>query len=65
MCVFQHVVEHKFFSRAISNDKKLENEILIQWEAIQWTNGAGQKLHAHGGESQLQLLRACTQNKTI
>ena len=57
------VSEHKLFSTAISNDKKLEKEIKIQQESVQLT---GQKLRAHREESQFQLLRAHVKvNKTI
>ena len=38
-----------FFSRAISNDKKVEKEIEIQQEAVQLTDGVGQKLRMHRG----------------
>ena len=50
--VFQQVIELKFFGRAISIDKKVEKEIEIQREAVQLTDGVGQKLHVHRGESQ-------------
>ena len=33
----------KFFCRAISNDEKVEKEIEIQQEAVQLTDGVGQK----------------------
>ena len=39
--MFKRVTELKFFSRAISSDKKVEKEIEIQREAIQLTDGAG------------------------
>ena len=48
--VFQWVVELNFFGRAISNDKKVEKQIEIQREAVQLTDGVGQKLHVHRGE---------------
>ena len=41
--VFKRVIELKCFSRAISNDEKVEKEIDIQREAIQFTDGARQK----------------------
>ena len=41
--MFKQVIELKFLSRAISNDEKVEKEIEIQREAVQLTDGAGQK----------------------
>ena len=41
--VFKRVIELKFFSRAISSDEKVEKKIEIQREAVQLTDGAGQK----------------------
>ena len=41
--VFKRVIELKFFSRAISSDEKVEKQIEIQREAVQLTDGAGQK----------------------
>ena len=41
--MFKQVINLKFFSRAISNDEKVEKEIEIQQEAVQLTDGAGQK----------------------
>ena len=41
--MFKWVIELKFFGRAISNDEKVEKEIEIQQEAVQLTDGAGQK----------------------
>ena len=41
--MFKRDIELKFFSRAISNDEKVEKEIEIQREAVQLTDGAGQK----------------------
>ena len=41
--MFKLVIELKFFGRAISNDEKVEKEIEIQQEAVQLTDGAGQK----------------------
>ena len=43
--------------RAISSDVKVEKEIEIQQEAVQLTDGAGQKFE---GESQFQLLQTRT-----
>ena len=49
------------------NDKKVEKEIKIQRVAVQLTDGAGQNLRAHRGESQFQLLRTLKQkyNKVV
>ena len=41
--VFKQVIELKFLSRAISSNKNVEKEIEIQREAVQLTDGAGQK----------------------
>ena len=41
------VIELKFFSRAISSDEKVEKEIEIQREAVQLTDGAGQKFEGN------------------
>ena len=54
--MFQRVIELKLFGRAISNDEKVEKEIEIQHVAVQLTDGAGQNLCVHLGESQFQLL---------
>ena len=45
--MFKRVIELKFFGRAISNDEKVEKEIEIQWEAVQLTDGAGQKFEGN------------------
>ena len=45
--MFKRVIELKLFSRAISNDEKVEKEIEIQREAVQLTDGAGQKLEGN------------------
>ena len=37
----------KFFGRAISIDKKVEKEIEFQREAVQLTDGAGQKFEGN------------------
>ena len=45
--MFKRVIELKFFVRAISNDEKVERKKKkkeIQREAVQLTDGAGQKL---------------------
>ena len=45
--VFKRVLELKFFGRAISSDEKVEKEIEIQREAVQLTDGAGQKFQGN------------------
>ena len=45
--VFKSVIELKFFSRAISSDEKVEKQIEIQQEAVQLTDGAGQKFEGN------------------
>ena len=45
--VFQRVIELKFFSRAISSDEKVEKGIETQQEAVQLTDGAGQKFEGN------------------
>ena len=45
--VFKQVIELKFFGRAISNDEKVEKEIEIQQEALQLTDGEGQKFEGN------------------
>ena len=45
--MFKHVIELKFFCRAISSDEKVEKEIEIQREAVQLTDGAGQKFEGN------------------
>ena len=45
--MFKRVIELKFFSRAISNNDKIEKEIDIQRESVQLTDGAGQKLEGN------------------
>ena len=45
--VFKRVIQLKFFSRAISSDEKVEKVIEIQWEAVQLTDGAGQKFEGN------------------
>ena len=41
--MFKRVTELKLFSRAISSYEKVEKKIVIQREAVQLTDGAGQK----------------------
>ena len=41
--MFKQVIELKFFGRTIASDEKVEKEIEIQREAVQLTDGAGQK----------------------
>ena len=45
--MFKGVIELKLFSRAISSDEKVEKEIEIQREAVQLTDGAGQKFEGN------------------
>ena len=45
--MFQRVIELKLFGRAISNNKKVEKEIQIQREAVQLTDGVGQKFEGN------------------
>ena len=45
--MFKQVIELKFFNRAISSYEKVEKEIEIQREAVQFTDGAGQKFEGN------------------
>ena len=45
--MFERVIELKFFSRAICSDDKVEKEIEIQREAVQLTDGVGQKFEGN------------------
>ena len=45
--MFKRVIELKLFSRAISSDEKVEKEVEIQLEAVQLTDGAGQKFEVN------------------
>ena len=45
--MFKWVIELKFFGRAISYDEKVEKEIEIQQEAVQLTDGVGQKFEGN------------------
>ena len=45
--VFKRVIELKFFSRGICSDEKVEKQIEIQWEAVQSSDGAGQKFEGN------------------
>ena len=45
--MFKRVIELKLFSRAISSDEKVEKEIDIQRDAVQLTDGAGQKFEGN------------------
>ena len=45
--MFKRVIELKFFSKAIYSDEKVEKEIEIQREAVQLTDGAGQKFEGN------------------
>ena len=49
--MFKQVIELKLFSRAISSDKKVEKEIEIQREAVQLTDGAGQKFKGNSNSN--------------
>ena len=49
--MFKRVIELKFFSRAISSDEKVEKEIEIQREAVQLTDGAGQKFEGNSNSN--------------
>ena len=45
--MFKRVIELKLFSRAISIDEKVDEEIEIQQEAVQLTDGAGHKFESN------------------
>ena len=45
--MFKWVIELELFSRAISSDEKVEKEIEIKREAVQLTDGAGQKFEGN------------------
>ena len=45
--MLKQVIELKLFSRAISSEEKVEKEIEIQREAVQLTDGAGQKFEGN------------------
>ena len=45
--MFKRVIELKFLSRAICSDEKVEKEIEIQREAVQFTDEAGQKFEGN------------------
>ena len=49
--MFKWVIELKLFSRAISSDEKVEKEIDIQREAVQLTDGAGQKFEGNSNSN--------------
>ena len=57
--MFKRVIELKFFRRAISNDEKVEKEIEIQQEAVQLTDGAGQKLEGNPNSNCCGRVREC------
>ena len=44
---FKRVIELKFFCRANSSDEKVEKKMEIQREAVQLTDGAGQKFEGN------------------
>ena len=45
--MFKRIIELKFFSGAMSIDEKVEKQIEIQREAVQLTDGAGQKFEGN------------------
>ena len=50
--MFKRVIELKLFSRAIcSDEKETEKEIEIQREAVQLTDGAGQKFESNSNSN--------------
>ena len=49
--MFKQVLELKLLSRAISSDEKVEKKIEIQWEAVQLTDGAGQKFEGNSNSN--------------
>ena len=49
--MFKRVIELKLFSRAISSNEKVEKEIEIQREAVQLTDGAGQKFKGNSNSN--------------
>ena len=55
--MFKQVIELKFFGRAISNDEKTEKGIEIQREAVQLTDGAGQKFEGNPNSNCCRCVR--------
>ena len=49
--MFKRVIELTLFSRAISNDKKVEKEIDIQREAVQLTDEAREKFEGNSNSN--------------
>ena len=49
--MFKWVIGLKLFSRAISSDEKVEKEIEIQREAVELTDGAGQKFESNSNSN--------------
>ena len=49
--MFKRVIELKFFGRAISSYEKVDKEIEIQREAVQLTDGAGQKFEGNSNSN--------------
>ena len=49
--MFKRVIELKFFGRAISSDEKVGKEIEIQQEAVQLTDGVGQKFEGNSNSN--------------
>ena len=60
--MFKRVIELKLFSRAISSNKKVEKGIEIQQEAVQLTDGAGQKFE---GNSNSNCCVGVRESKTV
>ena len=57
--MFKRVIELNLFSRAISSDKKVEKEMEIQQEAVELTDGAGQKFEANSNSNCCVGVREC------
>ena len=49
--MFKRVLELTLFSRAISSEVKVEKEIEIRREAVQLTDGAGQKFEGNSNSN--------------
>ena len=60
--MFKRVIELNLFSRAISSDEKVEEEIEIQREAVQLTDGAEQKFE---GNSNSNFCVGVRESKTV
>ena len=55
--MFKWIIELKFFGRATSNDEKTEKGIEIQREAVQLTDGAGQKFEGNPNSNCCRCVR--------